>query len=168
MGKHKAKRGRPAKPYENPAEVALNARMKHTGLPRPLAGHERAGTVLGRLRLLGMRTNDKEGITEPQYEAGTRFLEAYTKKTGAIMPPAGLEKVNPGANADEPTEDYLEWAIAAVARFWVVRDRLTDDQWHVIDWVVINDREHPDLGLLKAALTVCARSYGLIGQKEAA
>lgn len=158
MGKSKSRRGRPAKPYENPAEVALNARMKHTGLAKTQAATQDAGTVIGRLRLANT-------ITEPLYEAAKRFYKDHAEAMCTLLGPIGFERTSPGVNADEPTEDYIAWAIAALARYRVAKDRLNDDEWSAIEECVLEDREPYDLGDLKSALTCCAKGYGLIGAR---
>lgn len=161
MAKHKAKKGRPAKPYENPAEVALNARMKHTGLSKALAATQEAGTVVGRLRLAG-------AITEPLYEAAKRFYKEHTEAMCTLLGPVGLERTNPGTNADEASDKYVAWAIAAVASYQVAKSRLNDVEWAAIEECVLEDREPHNLADLKAALICCAKGYGLIGAREAA
>lgn len=137
--------------------VAIEARVRHTGLPPDLASHEQAGTALGRLWLRGE-------ITAPMREAGERYLELRNAALRAIKAPVGLTKSgDAGAGGDLVTEDYVAWAISAVARYEVARAWL-GNRVGLIESVVIDDREcQPyEVPLLADALTYLAQRMGII------
>lgn len=159
-GKWRGK-GRPPKPYENPIEVAVKARMRHTGLTEDQARHVRAGTVVGRLSMAGK-------LSDPLYEAAVMFHKLWTEAMAATLGPQGFERTGMGSASDVPTPDYIEWAIAAVSRYRLAKDRLSDEEWYAMEETVIEDRDPFNLEQLRSALTVCAKGYGLIRAKAVA
>lgn len=146
--------------------VAIEARVRHTGLPPDLASHEQAGTALGRLwlRTSHLKDDDPLKITTPMREAGERYLELRNAALRAIKAPIGLAKSgDAGTGGDLVTEDYIEWAIAAVARYEVAKAWL-GNQVGLVESVIIDDREcQPyEVPLLADTLTYLAQRMGII------
>lgn len=152
---------------ENPMKVAIEARQRIHGLPEDLARDQMAGSVLGRLRLAG-------DITEPQYDAGDKFRKEHAEMLRAIQARDGLEQHDATGNAfeweldsknpetDQRQQDYITWAIGAVARHRVAKDRLNVIEWFAIQRVVIEDKEPMAFMPLESALTALALGYGMV------
>ena len=116
-------------------QVATEARQRVYGLSPANAAHEKAGTVLGRLWLSG-------DITEPMRQAGERYLEIYEAAMKAINAPVGLRTRTAGDSGDVVTEEYEEWAIAAVARYRTIKNDLIADGSHsAVHMVAVEDTQ---------------------------
>jgi len=132
--------------------------VRHTGLPPDLAGHELAGTSIGRLWLAGK-------ITTLQREAGDQYMALRAAMLRAIKAPDGLAATDGrGAPGDLVTDNYVAWAVAAVARYKVVRGWLCDAALAaVVDSVVVDGRECDEATLpyLVRGLQVLADRMGI-------
>lgn len=139
--------------YENPKQVAISYRMQRYGLSEDQAKDEHAATELGRLWLLRQ-------ISEPEREAGERYLELYEEHLRAIKAPVGLRKSTAGgSSSDEASLDYVDWVIGAVAKWKVFRTNSI-----ALQLVVIEDQ--PVGGMLvlvelRLALQNLAERFGL-------
>ncbi|MGD9740394.1 MAG: hypothetical protein AB7S41_18210 [Parvibaculaceae bacterium] len=110
-----------ARRVESEAEVravAVEARMRHTGLPRALAeladaGRPNAGTVHGRMRL-------REELTADQWTAAEWYLGTRTAYLRAIGAPGRPIEPSEGRSGGEDTA----FAKAAIARHDAVVDCL--------------------------------------------
>jgi hypothetical protein len=167
LTKPKRKKGRPSKPNvsrtpsgqisrakepDKPMQTVLAYRQKQYGLNEAQAHDQKAGTVLGRLCLAG-------DITEAQYDAGKRYHDLHDEMLRAIAAPVGLRKLTAGANGELIAPDYVEWAIAAVARWKVFELR----GWPVLREVVIEDKPASSgmLAELRVALSILAKKFGV-------
>lgn len=129
---------RARRPREDPRAVALAARRRVLGLPDDLAGHEKASSLLGRLWLAGK-------ITEALREAGERYLEIYMQAMRALTAPIGLAvSDSTGSPRHRVSEDYVEWATRAVARYEVLKAALeAEGAHHIVHAVVVADVPPP-------------------------
>lgn len=164
--------GRIVKDEEINMQTVIEARQRVLGVPAALAKDQKAGSVLGRLRLAN-------AITEPQYEAGERFKKEHGEMLRAIQASDGLEKHDPtgmgfewelGAHDPEKVKqqaDYTTRAIGAVARHRVAKDRLSLPEWFAVQEVVLEDREPLAVMPLEMGLTCLARGYGLLARLPA-
>jgi hypothetical protein len=151
------RKSRARRPQEDPRAVVLAARRRHFGLPEHLASHEKAGTVLGRLWLAG-------DITDPSREAGERYLVIHAEAMRALKAPVGLAVSGTGGTAgDHASEEYVAWAIAAVARYEVLKVALEAGGFYrLVHAVVVEDTPVPSTSLpeLVAGLAVLAVKLG--------
>jgi len=150
------------KPRDDPMRVALEARQRVYGVSADDASQPEAGTVLGRLKLSG-------AITETMYEAGKRYLELYQAYLKALKAPTGLAKGSGSASEAEASEEYVEWAIRAVAHYEVMKAALEDMGWgrHVHSLVV---HDNPEMWCIQsyAGLGFLARKMGFENSQRAA
>lgn len=160
--------------------VALEARQRVYDLPErwtdergkvltreEVAATEYAGTVLGRLYLNGV-------ITSTMHEAGKRYLELYQAYLKALKAPTGLAKGNGSANEADASDDYVDWAIRAVAHYEVIKAALNDYSRAsrvAVELLVLREVEDEGgylSGMLISGLTFLARKMGLENMPRAA
>lgn len=152
------RKSRARRPKEDPRVVVFEARRRVLGLPGNLAGHEKAGTALGRLWLVGE-------IGDRLLEAGERYLEIHREAMRAIKAPIGLAVSNStGTVSDQISDDYVVWAMSAASRYQVMRAALeAAGVCRVVHAVVIEDASvsAANLQRLTAGLRILARTSGL-------
>lgn len=136
-------------------QTVIDYRMQRYGLSEAQAKHQCAATELGRLWLSGRITTD-------QREAGERWLELHDEMLRAIKAPVGLRKTNlSGDGGDLTTDEYIEWAIGAVAKWKVFEMK----GWPCLPHVVIADQPAGEmLDELRMALTILAKRFGIVAQ----
>ncbi len=156
MTKRKPRKGRPAQPKDKPMEVALAARMKHTGLPEALAKHQEAATELGRLWLRGV-------ISLEQRMAGEALAKMRRDAMSAMEAPVGFihEDGKPAVDWDAKgfdRETYTDLAIKAVGKWEAFKAMVP----YVVLKVCIDDVPCTDDGLLGLGLSDLAKRLGII------
>jgi len=154
------------KPRDDPMRVALEARQRVYGVSADDASQPEAGTVLGRLKLSG-------AITETMYEAGKRYLELYQAYLKALKAPTGLAKGSGSASEADASEEYVEWAIRAVAHYEVMKAALEDEVGirgrMVFELIVIDDGPLAQASItLQVGLSFLARKMGFENSQRAA
>lgn len=94
-----------------PADVvAIEARMRHTGLSREKAKDQKAETFIGYLNLIGPR----DGLSDDQYGAITSYTDLRSAYLRAIKAPnAVLSNGEIGMPSPEVSDGYVEWCRAA-------------------------------------------------------
>ncbi len=139
-------------------QAVIDYRMARYGLSEAQARHQRAETELGRLYLTGR-------IGELAYLAGEQYRELHDDMLRAIKAPIGLRKTNAtGDGGDMVSETYVEWAIAAVAKWKVFEMK----GWPCLQHVIIEDRPVGSMmDELRMALTMLAKRFGIMHQLEA-
>lgn len=155
---------RAREPHEDTRLVALAYRQQQYGLNAEQAAHEKACTVLGRLWLT-------KKISLPLREAGERYLALKQNARKAIQAPDDLAKTGmKGGGGDIVGEDYISWAIRAVAAYEVARGWLDDiDVRSIVDRVVIENEECGDPGSLSElwkGLAYLAKRMGVDTETE--
>lgn len=152
------RKSRAHRPKEDPRAVALEARRRVLGLPENLASHEKAGTFLGRLWLAG-------AIGASLREAGERYLEIHDEAMRALKAPTGLSVSGTrGSAGDEVSEDYVAWAISAVAQYRILRAALeAAGAARIVHAVVVEDAPVPAASrpMLVTGLKILAGKLGL-------
>lgn len=151
------RKSRARRPKEDPRAVVLEARRRLHGLPEDLAGHEKAGSVLGRLWLACE-------IDDRLLEAGERYLDIQREAMRAIKAPTGLAVSARGAAGDQISDDYVVWAVSAVTRYEIMRAALeAASACGVVNAVVVEDTpvDAADRPTLVAGLRALARKLGL-------
>lgn len=146
--------GQISRAKENPQQTVLAYRQARYGLTEAQAKDQRAATELGRLCLSG-------AITQAMYDAGVQYLELHDEMLRAIKAPVGLRKTNAGGDGgDNASFEYIEWAVAAVAKWKVFRMR----GWPCVQLVVIDDQPPTEgmLAELRVALTILAKRFGIV------
>lgn len=143
---------------EDVRAVGLAYRENHYGLTPDQASHEKACTALGRAYL-------RRYITEEQLRAGERYLELKNAELNAIKAPAGLAKGGTGGTGgDLVTDEYIEWAIRAVAVYEVAKAWLDDIELRaVVDAVALDDHECDEVTApyLRRALAHLVKRMGI-------
>ena len=97
--------------------VVVTARQRLYGLTPEQCRSQEAGTVLGRLYLAKL-------ISYAEKEAGIRFGEIHAKAKRALQAPDTLARGGGGSAAstgDLVSEDYIDWAMKAVAKWEVAK-----------------------------------------------
>lgn len=134
-----------AKQLEDAVEVVSIYRQRQYGLTPDQAKFPEAETVIGRLWL-------RSRITEPMRKAGERFLEIHDAAMRAIKAPMGLAKSSaPGTGGDIVTEEYITWAVKAVAVYEVAKGWCGEDLG-LIEGIVIEQRQCSLLDLPRLCL----------------
>lgn len=155
-----------AKPRENMGEIVLLARQRIHGLTADQAKDPLAETLLGRLFL----TNK---ISEFERRAGETFRDWHGAAMKALKAPDALAKGGgKSADGDLVSDDYVEWAMRAVARWEVAKDWLMQanrySQAEVLR-VCIDQTPARSMTLLSYGLSYLAKRMGIGEQvKEAA
>jgi len=145
--------------------VVLEARQRVLGLPKNLAGHEKAETVLGRLWLA-------KHISEAMRQAGERYHEIYLAAMRALKAPIGLAVSGMGGTSgEEITEDYIVWATKAVARHRAIKVALENLDGEgsvnrIVNRVVVENTPPPDEWLLslRQGLSLLVVKLGVGGE----
>ncbi|WP_273773205.1 hypothetical protein [Brucella intermedia] len=148
--------GRASRMKEDPAKVAMEARMRHYGVPADMARDPRTGSYLGRLAMAGRG----EGISQDQYEAATRYIDLYNSYQKAIGSPGAHYEQIGGVNASDP-DAYADWCIrvkhayksAQAAIHEAQAEERSENLWAGLQYVVIQDQEFPHL--LSSTRLVC-------------
>lgn len=146
--------GQISRAKENPQQTVLAYRQARYGLTEAQAKDQRAATELGRLCLSG-------AITQAMYDAGVQYLELHDEMLRAIKAPVGLRKTNAsGDGGDMVSEDYVTWAIGAVAKWKVFEMK----GWPCMQMVVIDDQPTTEgiTNELRVALAILAKRFGII------
>lgn len=147
--------------------VAIEARMRHCDLPETfklesgkildrleIAAMQDAGSILGVLHVQGR-------ITKAMKEAGELVEEYHRDKERATQTPDSLATRGAGTGGDLVSNDYISWAIAAVAKWEVAKDWLTTaSALKVFEHCVVGrnyptDEEYGSLYIGLSYLAVC-------------
>lgn len=148
-------------PVEDATIVAISARKRHWGLSDKNAVSERGGTVLGRLRL-------SNAITEPMWQAGQNYLEAYDAYLRSIKSPRGLAVSNaPGDGGDIITPEYSDWAQKAIETYEEYKKELLKVMaFFTVERIVVRDYEASPMWIdpLHRGLGRLVKVMGLTGR----
>lgn len=135
--------GRPSRrsPREDMTKIVKWARQRIYGLTDEQSAHQDGGTVQGRMWL-------RKQITREQCDAADRYVEKHSRAMAAIKAPASLKVSNrAGDGGDLITEEYVEWAVRAVAEYRILRQAVIDVDKaaeSALDMMVINQQDHSD------------------------
>lgn len=151
-------------PHEPADVVALEARIKHMGVPRSEAKNQKAATFIGYLSILGRR----DGISASQYDALVSFLDLRSSYLRAIKAPDSTLSSVPGAGTAGITEAYEDWCRSTVERYGKCRLAIQEAQnqsrsnlWAALDICVVRGERQshmiPDIRIVGNAL---ARFFG--------
>lgn len=166
--------------------LGVDARMRRYGLTEAEARDQRAATVVGRLRLLGERSERAgtivvtggddgtgwlavPGISARMYEAAVTALGAYEAMRRALKSPGAVTGQGEGGAAPE-TAAYAEWARRAIEAWEVVGFVVAGANaapagrrmscWAALDLIVLRDEDMPHLVPdLKVALEALATHF---------
>lgn len=149
-----------------PADVvALDARMRHTGLPADKARDQKAATFIGYLNLIGPR----DGLSDDQYEGATSFLSLRNGYLRAIKAPnAMVDNQVSGGAGDEISDAYAEWVANTKERYHECRKAIQEAQnenrhanlWAALDLIIIQDQAvHHMIGDLRVVCNSLARFF---------
>lgn len=143
-----------------PADVvALEARRRIWGLTEKEAKDQKAGTVIGRLNLLGR----EDGLSNSQYDAAIQYIELRAAYLRAISAPGRMTDGDAGSGSSH-TDEYEQWVRDTVEAYEKCRKAIQEAQnenrhanlWAALDLCVIHDQDLPhmvgDLRLLCNAL----------------
>lgn len=151
---------------------ALQARTEKFGIKPKTAMDQYAGSVIGRLCLMGEQAG---GINQRQMHAATAWLEERAAYQAAIASPPDARAFDMGRtpgrnNAEDPERDKR-----AIQRHKGARDalqaaqdalRLQSNLWAAMNIIVEQDKGAPHLvGDLREALNALARHYDRLGRK---
>lgn len=122
--------------------VAIAARQRVYGLTDWEAGHQDAGTAVGRLWL-------RKAITRAQMDAADRYFEKHRAYDRARKAPIGLAAGNQaGHDGELVTDDYIDWAIGIVGEVETLIYALKDiNAEATVHWVVILGNDPPEFML---------------------
>lgn len=156
------RRGRPRKPLEDARKTVSETRMRLYGLKAEQSKTREAGTVLGRMLL-------RKVITDNEYAAGERYGEWHACAQRAIHAPDSLVRSNSGSDGgDLVSGEYIDWAIRAVGRWEVAQGWVPEDARDDIERVCVKDAEPIDEPLTKQALAKLVVNMGIEKATEAA
>lgn len=145
------------KPQEDARVVAIEARMRQFGVSRDIAGHEKAGTILGLLWL-------QRKLSEPLREAGERIAEYHAEMIKATQAPDSLASGGNGGGGDLASEGYIDWAVGAVLNWELAKNwLLSRHALNTFERIVLG-RVYPttgELSQLRDGLAYCASRMGL-------
>lgn len=156
---------------------ALETRVRLHGVKPSDALDQYAGSVVGRLSLLG---EEGGGISKKQMAAAVAWLEERAQYVAAIAAPADARAFDPSrtpgrTNAETPERDRDIIQRHAEARNAIHAAQavlgLRSNLWAALNLIVEQDRDVPHLiGDLREALNVLGRHYRIIpmGSKKAA
>lgn len=129
-----------------PADVvAIDARMRHTGLSREKARDQKAETFIGYLNLIGPR----DGLSDSQYSAAINFLNLRTAYWRSIKAPGvALDGENTGTPSDVISPEYEDWVADVKEVYGNCRRAIQDSQnenrgsnlWAALDLCVVEDQ----------------------------
>ena len=151
-----------------PADVvAIEARMRHTGLSRDKAKDQKAATYLGYLNLIGKR----DGISNDQYDAAIAFLDLRTAYLMAIRAPDAMRATGTGgAPSADISPAYVEWCRRTRQRYEDCQKAIMAAQMEnrsenllaALDIVVIRGERHSHMiGATRILLNHLARFFGV-------
>jgi hypothetical protein len=173
----KSKRGRPRKPGKRTASDRLSravgtdlehvepiqVRMRMYGLSEEDARDQKAGTVVGRLQLIGV-------LSEAQHQAATEYLRLYEAYKRALRAPDALRN-GPTAGADaQESEAYAKWCRSVIDKYTgtmgaivVASERSRNaNLYGAINSVLVKNEHWPHLFAdLDVALTALVQHFGL-------
>ena len=121
------RKSRARAPQEDPRKTALEARQRVFGVSPADAPDPRVATVLGRLNLDGT-------ITDSMYRAGLQYLDLYLAAMRAIKAPMSRGGGGASHDGDMLSDDYVVWAIKAVAHYEVMKAALEDAEQGGGEW----------------------------------
>lgn len=164
--------------------TALLARERVYGVRLSDVKDQRAGSIIGRLRMMhearlkaGVETPD--GLSGPQYEAALKYQEVAEAHARVVCAPKGmvaadLNRVG-GPSVDEAARDVRDARIERAYR--EARDAVQHCQNHhrtgvlfaALDLLVLRDKDMPHMyGDLRVVLNALARHFELIDGRDAA
>lgn len=150
------------------AAEARAVRIRMFGLSEVDARDQKAATYIGRLCLAG-RKNTTDSITETQYEAAQRYLNAYIAFQRAVGSPDSLREGRGGGTTIED-DAYNHRCQAAVALWERLQACIYREQeihrhanmWAALDYLVLRDQAFPHmLGDLRLALNAVIHELGI-------
>lgn len=153
--------------HDNEDGIAL--RMRVFGLTEKEARDQKAGTYIGRLCLAGIR-NSTDGISQPQYDAATAYLEARQNFKRAVKSPDALASGNGGGSGLEGP-GYDQWCQRAVAKWEGIKQAIYAEQeihtganmWAAVNYLLDRDEQMPHMiGDLRLALNAIGHHLGII------
>lgn len=157
--------GRASRAREPADRVALEARAKHLGIPLTLARDQKAETFIGYLALLG----PKDGLSDRQYEAATKYLDLRADYLKAIKAPNAL--VDNGAGGipgDFISDEYIEWCADVKEEYDRCRTAILEAQaenrmenlFAALDYCIIRgERLHNLVGATRLVCNALARHF---------
>jgi hypothetical protein len=146
-------------PRERAWRQASLCQPHRAGLPDALRGSEKAGTVLGRLNLLGK-------LTDHQHEAGQRFAVIVGRYRSSIGAPTGTHSGGKGMGCNPEQCDPEDCACLSAKQAFAQASRALLDAGHraqVAVWLVtVHDQRYSGyLPLLIRGLNALVRHFGL-------
>lgn len=159
-------------------EVAVEARCRLYGLTEDEAGHQEAGSVVGRLELLGRRGRKHPlAITAAQRMAAERYMEARGNHLRAIMARSDIEQKRPASAGDGVSKSYEAWCKGAIVRWLKVEEAIEDvaimhrheNVFAAVDCLIVRDELHEHMvPALRLALVALTKVFGIDEGREAA
>lgn len=145
-------------PHEPADTVAVEARMRHTGLSAQDARDQKAATFIGYLNILGRR----DGLSNEQYDAAIDFLDLRAAYLRAIKAPnASMSSEMRGSSGDLITEEYELWCRSVIQRYADCRKAImeaqmenrTENLWAAVDYCMLREEWHSHM--IPALRVVC-------------
>lgn len=134
--------------HHEPADiVAIEARMRHTGLSKDKATDQKAATFIGCLNLMGRQ----DGLSDDQYDALVSFLDLRVDYLKAIKAPDSTRQSGSmGNGSDEITDEYIRWCSRARERYTECQraiqeaqnENRTENLWAALDYCAIRGARH--------------------------
>lgn len=159
--------GRPSRAQEALVEhlPGIERRMRQFGLSEEGARDQKAGTVVGRLRLMGL-------LSEAEYQAAQRALAIYEAFQRAVKSPS-LRPIGTGGAGELGTDDYAAWCARAITAWegregvrGVVREASAihghRNLYAAVDYLLLRDEDFVHMrGDLQLVLMALVPHFGL-------